>query len=151
MRCLIPVNSGIVMQKARWIVQQKQKKKKSTSQTLPGYQLPIVPVFGDNLAGLPVGLEHETRRRLRKSALTIRPDALFAVDDGSSGNGLKYLTRTSGALPHLRTGRTQCAWHPYRAVQRSYCAVHEVQARTWYCGQGCQGLAPECEGGRGRH
>jgi hypothetical protein len=101
MLCLMPVNSEIVMQKARLIVQQKQKEKKSTSQTLPGYQLPIVPVFGDNLAGLPVGLEHETRKRLRKSALIIRPDALFAVDGDDKVNRLKYLTRTSGALPHL--------------------------------------------------
>jgi hypothetical protein len=75
----------------------KAKRKIATSQTLPGYQLPIVPVFGDNLAGLPVGLEHETRKRLRKSALTIRSDALFAVDDNSSGDGLKYLTRRARA------------------------------------------------------
>jgi hypothetical protein len=151
MRCLMPLNSEIVMQKARWIVQQKQKEKKSTSQTLPGYQLPIVPVFGDNMVGLPViGLEHETQV-FTASALTARPDSLFAVDDDNKVNRLKYLTRTSGALPHLRTDRTQCAWHPYCAAQRSYCAVHEVQARTWYCGRGCRGLAPEGEDGRGRH
>jgi hypothetical protein len=151
MLCLMPVNSEIVMQKARLIVQQKQKVEKSTSQTLPGYQLPIVPVFGDNMVGLPViGLEHETSV-FTASALTARPDSLFAVDDNDKVNRLKYLTRTSGALPHLRTGRTQCAWHPYRAAQRSYCAVHEVQARTWYCGQGCRGLAPEGEDMCGRH
>jgi hypothetical protein len=52
------------------------------------------------------------------SALTVRPESLFVVDDIIQRAELKYLTRTGRTFPH-------CAWHPYCAAQRSYCAVDE--------------------------
>jgi hypothetical protein len=79
----------------------KANRKKSTSQTLPGYQLPIAPVFRDTIAGLPVrGIEHETPSVFTASALTARPDSLFAVDDDTKCAELKHLARTGRTFPH---------------------------------------------------